>query len=61
MGPSLVQPSRRGEQPETKLEREHDSGDGSNPEAHCKNAEPKLIDLEIYGILSSQPNRFAHC
>src|SRR6266852_5611748 len=52
---------REASKPETELKREHDSRDNPNPEAHGKNAEPKLIDLEIYRLLSLQPKGLDHC
>src|SRR5260370_14843405 len=47
--------------PETELKGEQDSRDNPNPEAHGKNAEPKLIDFEIYRLLSRQPKGLDHC
>src|SRR5882762_9084802 len=51
---------REASKPETELKGEHDSRDNTNPEAHGKNAEPKLIDLEIYRLLSLQPKGLDH-
>src|SRR5882724_11971373 len=52
---------RESSKPETELKGEHDSRDNPNPEAHGKNAEPKLIDFEIYRLLSLQPKGLDHC
>src|SRR5260370_35609148 len=51
---------REASKPETELKGEHDSRDNTNPEAHGQNAEPKLIDLEIYRLLSLQPKGLDH-
>jgi len=52
---------REASKPETELKGEHDSRDNPNPEPHGKNTEPKLIDLEIYGLLRLQPKGLDHC
>src|SRR5260370_2527166 len=51
---------REASKPKTKCKGEHDSRDNTNPEAHGKNAQPKLIDLEIYRLLSLQPKGLDH-
>src|SRR5258707_4081327 len=51
---------RESSKPETELKGEHDSRDNPNPEAHGKNAEPKLIDFEIYRLLSLEPKGLDH-
>src|ERR1700730_5088553 len=51
---------REASKPETELKGEHDSRDNPNPEAHGKNAQPKLIDIEIYRLLSLQPKGLDH-
>src|SRR5882762_2153493 len=51
---------REARKPKTEFKGEHDSRDNTNPEAHGKNAQPKLIDLEIYRLLSLQPKGLDH-
>src|SRR6266436_6171633 len=52
---------REASKPQTELEGEHDSRDNPNPEAHGKNVEPELVDLEVDGFLGLQPKELDHC
>jgi hypothetical protein len=43
---------------QTKLKRENDTSYDPNPEAHCEDAQPKAIDLQIQRILGPEPETF---
>src|ERR1700733_9484497 len=43
---------------QTKLKRENDTGHNPNSKAHCENAQPEAIDLQIQRILGLEPEAF---